>query len=62
MTGERCVPLELLENRDAVELGHHDVEQDKAGLELARLLECVLAIDCRDHLIALRVEANPQHF
>jgi hypothetical protein len=59
MTGERCVPLELLENRDAVELGHHDVEQDQIGLELARLLECVLAVDRRDHLVALRVQPNP---
>ena len=33
---QRGVLLELLEHRDAVELRHHDVEQDEVGLELAR--------------------------
>ena len=33
---KRCIPLELLQHRDAVELRHHDVEQDEIGLELAR--------------------------
>ena len=59
---KRCVLLELLEHRDAVELRHHDVEQDEIGLELARAHQRILAVDRRDDLVALRVEPDAQHF
>jgi hypothetical protein len=60
--GKCRIGLEFLENRDAVELRHHDVEQDKIGLELSDAPEGLLAVNRGNYLVSLRVEANPQHF
>ena len=56
----RRVLLEPLHDLDAVELRHHDVEQDQIGLELGRARERLLAVSRGDDLIALRFEPDAQ--
>ena len=57
---KRYVLLELLENRDAVELRHHDIEKDEVGLELARARQPGLTVHRREYFVAKRAEPNPK--
>src|SRR5205823_4985203 len=51
-----------LDDGDAVQLGHHDVQEDEIRLELAHLGQRILSVDRSDQLIALRIEPHPEHF
>jgi hypothetical protein len=57
---EPGVALELAHDRDAVELRHHDVEEDQVRLELAGAGEPFLAVGCGLDLVAVRLEAHAQ--
>ena len=54
------VLLELFQHRDAVELRHHDIEQDEVGLELAGARQRGFPVGRRDDLVALRLQPDPQ--
>ena len=56
---QRGVGLQALDGRDAVELGHHDVEQDEIGQRARATLPEPPRRLGGDDLVALRLEAHP---
>ena len=52
--------FQLAADRDAVELGHHDVEQDQVGLRFMGDREGLLAVAGGDDIVAVGGEAHAQ--
>ena len=59
---QRGILLEHAHDADAVELRHHDVEQDQIRLEAAGFRKPLFAIRGGRHLVAVRLEAHAQDF
>ena len=57
---QRVVRLEHAHHADAVELRHHDVEQDQIRLEVSRFREALFTIRGGFHCVAVRLETHAQ--
>ena len=55
---QRRIRLEAFERTDAVELRHHDVEQDQVGPRGLRHIQRLFAVFGRDHLVAGGLEPH----
>ena len=51
--GQLGIGLDLVEHPPTVQVGHHDVEGDRGGLEFAHQLDAVVAVRRRRHLKSL---------
>ena len=57
---QRAVLLEHAHHGDAVELRHHDVEQDQVRLEVAGFRKSLFTIGGGRHFVAVRLETHAQ--
>ena len=48
---------ELPADFEAIDVGHHDVEDQRIGLP-THLVECVCAVPCREHVVALQLQST----
>ena len=60
MNGSDAIGLEPFDGLDAVQLRHHDIEQDEIGQQLADLLQRLDPVRRGRHLVALGLEPHLQ--